>query len=837
MKFSRTGALLYATYLGGPNTDEVTDLAIDAAGSVYVLGVGFPLSLQYPVRGQGTGVVAKISSTGALQWASSLGLEGTDRATRVSVDGSGSVYIAGHTERIAFPTTPGALRLSLAAAPLYTWNGAAWQTNAESAGFTAVAVDAGNPRVLWAFRGENGTLLRSLNSGANWTLVVNSNLTSQLAGQRIAGMAARGNTVLVVVGTTLLRSTDAGQNFTPVATEYAPKGVAFDSTRADTIYLATDTALLRSTNNGGSWAAVRGGAFLDVVAGEGILHAIGWDGSTARTLLTSRDGGTTWDSVPAPDGLAKLAIGPQNRLFGVAGTLRASADGGRTWTEVLDIPHGIPEAIAGGPAAVYAAYGRASDAFIMKLSASGATLEFSTLYGGSGVERATALAVDDLGHPVLAGVTRSADLPQEQAIQSARGGAEDGFVARFSRDGARLLFGTVVGGGANDAISSIARLAAEEFVYAGWTSEVVAEEPPLDRSEGWVRRLAFRGAPPATVATWARSRVQDVAADDAGAIWAAIETKGQGLATADAWQPGAPGGPSDLLLSRLSAARGVEWSTYYGGGDYDSIPSIAARGAGEVALTVWARVAPLSHPIASTGEVVLSRWSPDALRAPTLPENAVVNAGSYRPALQPGGAVAPGGIVAIFGEDLARGVAHASTIPLPTDLLGTTVTVNGMPAPLFYVSPQQVNAQIPFDARIGTALVQVRRAGVLSAERRLEIVPVSVGLWNLTINPVSGAVNPGAFSRGARLLLYATGLGALERPVATGAAATNANEAIASVTAKLEGIPLTVEYAGAAPGFVGLYQINVVLPSTPVEGTLVVTAGGFDSNGVHVKVQ
>ena len=56
--------------------------------------------------------------------------------------------------------------------------------------------------------------------------------------------------------------------------------------------------------------------------------------------------------------------------------------------------------------------------------------------------------------------------------------------------------------------------------------------------------------------------------------------------------------------------------------------------------------------------------------------------------------VAPGGIVTIFGEGLANGTAQFSTVPLPTSLKGTTVTVNGEPLPLYYVSPNQINAQL-----------------------------------------------------------------------------------------------------------------------------------------------
>lgn len=63
--------------------------------------------------------------------------------------------------------------------------------------------------------------------------------------------------------------------------------------------------------------------------------------------------------------------------------------------------------------------------------------------------------------------------------------------------------------------------------------------------------------------------------------------------------------------------------------------------------------------------------------------------------LAPPTMVSPGSLQVLFGEGLAGGTATATSIPLPTELLGTRVTVNGVPAPLFYVSPTQINLQVP----------------------------------------------------------------------------------------------------------------------------------------------
>lgn len=74
---------------------------------------------------------------------------------------------------------------------------------------------------------------------------------------------------------------------------------------------------------------------------------------------------------------------------------------------------------------------------------------------------------------------------------------------------------------------------------------------------------------------------------------------------------------------------------------------------------------------------------------PVISQGGVVNAASYT---QP---VVPGSIMAIFGTNLASGVYSAAATPLPTILGNTSVSMNGVPAPLFYVSPNQINAQVP----------------------------------------------------------------------------------------------------------------------------------------------
>ena len=197
---------------------------------------------------------------------------------------------------------------------------------------------------------------------------------------------------------------------------------------------------------------------------------------------------------------------------------------------------------------------------------------------------------------------------------------------------------------------------------------------------------------------------------------------------------------------------------------------------------------------------------------------AVVSAASY----QAGMAVAPDSLASLFGVNLAGSTAWATLDQngqLPTQLAGAQVQVNGEAAALLYVSPSQVNFVVPGDTAPGTAdVIVVRNAitgGALSANMLVENSAPAVFSADATgkgagaiLNAVTFATAPfltvtpeivGSDQR-TRLAVYATGL----RYAATvGASATDASGNTYN---------LTVEYAGPAPGYFGLDQVNVVLP-------------------------
>src|SRR5450432_2902771 len=91
--------------------------------------------------------------------------------------------------------------------------------------------------------------------------------------------------------------------------------------------------------------------------------------------------------------------------------------------------------------------------------------------------------------------------------------------------------------------------------------------------------------------------------------------------------------------------------------------------------------------------VLLALFGAIAFAQPPAPISvtAVVNGASF---VQ--GSIAPGSIISVFGSGLTRNTVTASSLPLPTALDGTSITVSGQAIPLFFVSPNQINAQLPF---------------------------------------------------------------------------------------------------------------------------------------------
>jgi uncharacterized protein (TIGR03437 family) len=230
-------------------------------------------------------------------------------------------------------------------------------------------------------------------------------------------------------------------------------------------------------------------------------------------------------------------------------------------------------------------------------------------------------------------------------------------------------------------------------------------------------------------------------------------------------------------------------------------------------------------------------------------------------AAAPSSAVAPGSLASFYGGDLAAGVAQADSVPLPQSLGGVTLTVTDSAgvkrtAPLLYVSPGQINFVVPDGTAAGTALFAVAGGGAgASTTATVQAVAPTLFSMNGTGSGVAAALavavlagNPqtqfpvpvfqcggsGCVSvpidvgvdRPVYLSFYGTGIRNLSSP--------------ANVTVTINGVSVPVLYAGAAPDFVGLDQVNTGLPLTLRGGgevKVVLTVDGQSSNAVTIHIQ
>lgn len=245
------------------------------------------------------------------------------------------------------------------------------------------------------------------------------------------------------------------------------------------------------------------------------------------------------------------------------------------------------------------------------------------------------------------------------------------------------------------------------------------------------------------------------------------------------------------------------------------------------------------------------------------PTRAALNSASFAS----GQPVAPGSLVSIFGNNLASTQALAGSIPLSTSLSNVKVTFNGIAAPISGVFPNptsgdQINAQVPWEilpllppGTTGSTTIQmvVTNNNVASAPMNIQVAPAAPGIFALTLSngniigsgvgqaiaygngdgliaAPAGAINgltthPAKINDPNTLVILATGLGAVDTTVKDGdVPSVITSNTLVQPTVTIGGVPAKVVFSGMvgrdatgkAFGFVGVYQINVVIqPNTP----------------------
>jgi uncharacterized protein (TIGR03437 family) len=294
----------------------------------------------------------------------------------------------------------------------------------------------------------------------------------------------------------------------------------------------------------------------------------------------------------------------------------------------------------------------------------------------------------------------------------------------------------------------------------------------------------------------------------------------------------------DPAISLLSLGNGTWTATWQ---PHTSVPQV----------TITVQVQEDSPPLEGTASIGGSLEANPS--TPVISAGGAVSAASYA-AHQP---LAPGSFLSIFGANLSAGQNQSQVLPLATQLGATQAILAGEQLPLQFAVDGQVNAIVPYDVPANTTLQLVVMNGpAISMPEPVVIAPAQPAVFTQDLSGqglgIVVAATPGGtqfevdanhpISAGDVAIIYCAGLGAVNPPVPAGSAApkTTLSRTTNTVTVTIGGVNAPVQFAGLAPGYAGLYQVNALIPSGITPGSsvpLVVSAAGQQSTPVTIAVQ
>lgn len=707
-----------------------------------------------------------------------------------------------------------------------------------------LALEPGSPNRLWLAVGRitgdpYNAVYRSPDGGINWNRVSNLPIGNEVG--RISLAIAPGNpgVIYVVLARSsdqqlhgLYRSTDGGFFWSRLPAPeslfdsggrghgYFDNFIAVDPRDHNTVYLG-GVELWKSSDGGMSWHC------LSLINGNRVIHedqfAMAFKPGNPDTIYLGNDGGiyksndsgASWMSMNSGLPITQfnsIAVHPQNSLVVIGGTQDQGLvrfSGNSVWDQLFRGDAGVALYDATNPANI-----AATKQFTRIMRSGDAGGSFANIGGpidaADRVDFYAPLAVTPDGSNLFFGTQR--------VWSSNTGGA-----------GWTPISSDLTNGGV---LSALAVSADGQHVYAG-------------SSDGRVSISGFAGSWRTGTAVpnrWIKSIAPDPR--DPSIAYLAVSGFGTGhvFRTLDGgfnWMdisgnlPDVPAnsvavdprGPiyvaTDIGVFR--SEDGDVWTSFNAG-----LPNVFVT-----ALALDPRSGTLTAATYGRGAYQISLKAPQS--GPNILASGVVSAATLLPM------IAPGAIATLYGSRLAPGQTAGQGSPLPTSLAGTSITVNGQPAPLIFVSPNQINFQVPFEAT-GTQAVVVVTTPEGRAAIPVQLLPTAPGLFAGTVTHAStgapvDANNPAV--PGETLVLFATGLGVTSPAAVSGLPApSNAPAVTANVSASFGGLAAPVPFAGLAPGFVGLFQVNVQVPDG-ASGTMLLTifAGGRASNAVTIVVR
>jgi len=814
--------LSYSTYIGGSSTDTAWAIAMDSAGNVYVAGrttsIDFPTaSPLQAARGGNTDVfVMKLNASGTPLYATYLGGSAEDSVSTsaIAVDRDGNAYITGWTLSSNYPVTQGASQPAFGGGSAdafvtklnATGNALVYSTylggkNVDQG--LGIAVDSSG--AAYVAGGSNSTEFPTTAGALNTKYGGGScgpyNAKFSCPDAFVTKLSASGS----VVYSTFLGSDNDDTAY----------GIAVDS--AGNAYVAGAAASAQFPVTAGALqAAYGGGSCVQVILGGGGSITVYFDNCKDAFVSKLNASGSaliysTFLGGGGEDDAADIAVDAAGNAYVVG------------WTQSATFP-----TTPGAFQTFYAGTSSRSDGFVSKLSPDGSRLIYSTFLGGSGSDEAHAIVLDASGVAYITGITSSSNFPSRNPLQTAYGGgAYDGFIAVVNDSGSDVLFSSVLGGTGDDRTYGIALHSSGSIFLAG-----LSESANFPTVSGALQ-AALKGASDAILV-----RIDPGTAEPfnpvptIASVLPASAIAGQGGTTLTVEGTG-------FLAGIVLRWNGSDRQTAFFSNTLlqAMLPAADVAAAGSAQITLF-NLAPRGGASAAKSFSIVTRPNTGGL----------VNAAHY------GARISAGGIISIFGTNLASSTQAASSLPLPTTLGNTKVTIGAYDMPLFYVSPTQINAQVPFElfswGALSTAFT-VTVAGKAQTAVTVSISPTAPGIFTATqdgkgagaiIGPRGAVSASNPAKAGDDIAIFVTGLGSVSPAVKSGEAAPSSplSKVSATTSVSIGGMPASVSYAGLAPGFVGLYQVNAKIPAGVPTGNavpLVLKADSEAANVVTIAVQ
>jgi uncharacterized protein (TIGR03437 family) len=509
------------------------------------------------------------------------------------------------------------------------------------------------------------------------------------------------------------------------------------------------------------------------------------------------------------------------------------------------------------------------DAFVAKLNSAGSSLAYSTYLGGSRDDGGLGIATDSTSNAYLSGSTNSTNYPLEKPLQAANGGNSDVVVTKINPTGSALVYSTYFGGSQDEFGRGIA-VDTEGFAYV--TGDTSSSDFPTSSPaqptfgggnfDAFVMRLGPTGNGPLYSTYLGGGGLADsgddegraIAVDSLGQAYVAGYTRSNIFPLANSLQMAAR--HTDGFVTKLNPAGvPIVYSTYLGGSGEDQANSIEVDANGNAYVVGFTTssdfpiASPLQESPGGAEDGFVTKLGADQRNMGLI----AVSAASYSRA-----PIAVESIASAFGVGMTATSQAATTTPLPTSLAGTTLSLNGKFVSLFYISPSQINFQVPPGINTGTGAFTLTNQGAIIGAGIAQIVNVSPGLFAANANGQGVALAVALRVRANGSLVY--------EPVARFDAAQNRfvptpidlgpetdqvflvlfgtgirfRSSLSSVVTRIGGTDAQVSYAGAQGDWVGLDQVNVHIPRSLIgrgEVDVTMTADGEESNKVTVSIK